>query len=178
MKTIVLFISLISFALVAYAGKPLSGVSVQIEEIKSGEVVASQQTNKNGEVAYSKLGKGVYKVVIVLPKQRGKYEVKRGKNSNSNIIAFHSEKKILLLKEATGCFVVKFSKLKNLVNSTITPTNDLAKDKNYQQRYAVGKFEIKGKQGGGTIRLDALTVKEFTKMLENLKDDPKLMLIN
>lgn len=178
MKKLVLFLSFSLLVLIAHSGKPLIELTVYLEDSKDGETMAFQKTNKQGHTAFSKLGKGTYNIVVTLPKQSGKYAPKGDRKQRNYSIAYHPKKKSYFLQNRTGYYVITYSGLKSIAGSNISPFYEEKGMKNNLKKYILGKFEIKGRQGAVTMKLESFTEKEFDKKLKKEKQDPELMFIS
>lgn len=168
-------LGLLFFILMAQAGKPLVDVKVYVEDLETGDIIASQEPSKQGLVSFNQLKKGTYRLVVVLPKQEGKYIDNKDKKYR---VAYHSAKRIYMLQEPIGFFVFRYSGLKNLTSSKVIPMYETHQLKNNKLRHIIGKFEVKNKQGSLTMEIDALTSRKFQKIMEQVRNDPELVLVS
>lgn len=138
---------LLALVFAGYSGEPVPGAEVYIEQVKNGELIALHQTGKSGLVTFTNLNKGVYNLIVVLPKQKGKFASGRGKTNSNLKVGYHSNKKMYFLQEPQGYFTFKFSGLKKLTDSNISPMYEKGKKRDNKTGVVVAKFEVKGNPG-------------------------------
>ncbi|HKJ79423.1 MAG TPA: hypothetical protein VKA10_07805, partial [Prolixibacteraceae bacterium] len=144
-------------------------------ETEKGNVpVAFQITGKAGGITFNHLDKGTYKLVVALPKQKGKLARQENDIQEDFQVAFHSGKKIYFIPEPQGLFTIRFSNSNNL-ESTITPMHELSKKDDH--RMIIGKFEVGSKFGGITLKIAALKAKSFQRRINKFKHDAGMSII-
>ena len=160
-----------------FAGEPVPGAEVFVEQEPDDEPIAFQQTGNSGTVTFDHLDKGRYRILIVLPKQKGKLARNADKFDNSLKSGYNANKKTYLLHEKEGFFVLKFDDFKRVKNSNIEPVYKIEKDRS-GERIVVANFEIDGKIGEITLSIEALTSKEFASKVKKSKHDTAKATIN
>lgn len=174
-----IFLTVYCLALIstAYSGNPVSGVEVYIENIKKNEPVAFQKTGKSGKLEFTKLAKGTYHIILVLPKQSGKL-ANKGKSARSNVkVGYHSEERMYFIQEKQGNYILTFTDLKRVLNSNISPMYEERIQKGEASRILVGKFEVKGSSGGFELKIEALKDKKFNKTIKKYSQDSSMATI-
>jgi hypothetical protein len=126
-------------------------------------------------VTFAHIDKGIYRILLKIPRQAGKLLVHEDKPGDIQV-SYHSEKKILLFREASGYFSVRFSNIRNLSDSGITPMCELVEGRQ-KIRILTGKFEVAHNYGNITLELAAHTQKKFQKISNKYKDDAGVSVI-
>lgn len=161
-----------------FGGKPGSKVPGAIVYLDTGtdhEPVAFQRTGESGKVTFAHLDKGVYRILLDIPQQKGKLEAKEAWMGDIKV-GYHSEKKLYLFQEEAGFFSVRYSKLHNLANKNITPMYEV--DNIWQKsRIVIGKLEVEHKYGSVTLQLAAHTQIKFHKLTDKYKTDAGMSVI-
>lgn len=172
-----LSVCLLTFVLVVSADNPVSDAEIYIEKVKDGEQIAFRKTGNGGAVTFNQLDKGSYNIIVVLPAQKGKLAHGRKKMNLDLNVGYHSDKKLYFINEMQGNFVISFSGIKKIANSDITPMYEVIKNRKDDPRIVVGKFEVDGKSGSFTIKIEALSDKGFKKSVEKYRDDTSMATI-
>lgn len=162
---------------VVYSGNPVSDVQVYIEKAKKGEQQAFHKTGDSGGATFSKLEKGVYNIVVVLPQQSGKLAHSRKKVKTNLKVGYNSEKRAYYIVENEGNFIIRYSGIKKITDSNIAPMYEVRKKKKELPQIVIGKFEVKGNSGGFTMKVEALSDKSFKKEVDKISDSPSLAII-
>ncbi len=161
-----------------FGGKPGSKVAGAIVYLDAGaehEPVAFQKTGESGKVTFAHLDKGVYRILLDIPQQKGKLEAKEAWMGDIKV-GYHSEKKLYLFQEEAGFFSVRYSNLHNLANKNITPMYEI--DNIWQKsRIVIGKLEVEHKFGSVTLQLAAHTQIKFHKLTDKYKTDAEMSVI-
>ena len=156
-------------------GERISGAQVILEAASGQERIAYQKTGDSGKVTFAHLDKGVYRILLDVPRQTGKLEVKEAWLGDMQV-GYHRDKKLFLFQEASGYFSVRFSKLEYLANSNITPMFE--PEENYPNNLVlIGKLEVVHKYGSLTLELAAHTQRKFQKLTDKYKDDAAMSVI-
>ena len=156
-------------------GERVSEARVYLETSSDQKRIAFQKTGESGKVTFAHLDKGVYKILLDIPRQTGKLEVREAWYGDMQV-GYHSAKKMFLFQEITGYFSVRFSKIENLANSNITPMYEVEESRR-NGRILIGKFEVDHKYGNLTLELSAHTQKKFQKLTNRYKDDAGMSVI-
>jgi hypothetical protein len=156
-------------------GKPVQNAIIYIEPEESDIPVAFQKTGKAGGATFAHLDKGMYRIIMALPPQKGKLANESEDLPDDLHVGYHKDKNIYFVREPGGFFTIRFSNLKNLYDDNITPLYET--DKNDPARLVVGKFEVDGKYGSVTMKVSALTEKSFEKLIERYAEDVKMVII-
>ncbi len=156
-------------------GERVAGAGVYLDKGNADQLVAFQQTGESGKVTFSHLNKGIYTIILDIPRQTGKLEVKETWKGEMQV-GYHSEKKLYLFREATGYFSIRFSSLKNLANENITPMYEVVQSRRINGMVA-GKIEVAHKTGSLTLELAAYSLKNFNKLIEKYKLDAGMSVI-
>jgi hypothetical protein len=175
----ILFISLlVTFTIFSvFAGEPVPGAEVFIEQEPNEEPIAFQQTGSSGTVTFDHLDKGKYRILIVLPKQKGKLARDADKFDDDMKLIYNTNKKTYLLHEKEGFFALKFDDFKRVKNSNIKPVYKVEKNRN-GERIVIASFEIDSKIGEITLHIEALTSKKFSSDFIKTKHDTAKATIN
>lgn len=169
---IVIFILATFFSI---AGEPVPGAEVYIEQETGKEPIAFQQTGDSGTASFAYLDKGVYRVYLVLPRQRGKLAGGDEKVECDLMAGYHADKKTYFLQQPEGYFTVQFSGFKKLAASGFAPGfGDRSRGSN---RILVGTFEVDGNNGSITLAIEAETAKTFAKNVMKVKHDAAMSAI-
>ncbi len=158
-----------------HPGEHVRNAVVYLETEAGNLPVAFQKTGKSGGITFAHLDKGVYKLVMVLPQQAGKYARDYNEVQADIQVAYHSDKKIYFFQEAEGYFTIRFSGIKNLTDSNVTPMYEIQEKAN--NRIITGKFEVDGKYGSVTMKISALKQKSFQKLVNKYKHDAEMAVI-
>ncbi len=178
MKKILFIGFLLTFTtFLIFAGEPVPGAEVFAEQEPDDEPIAFQQTGNSGTVTFDHLDKGFYRILIVLPKQKGKLARNVDKFDDGFKSGYNTDKKTYLLHEKEGFFALKFDNFKRVKDSNIKPVYKIEKDRN-GERIVVARFEIDGKIGEITLSIEALTSKEFASKAKKIKHDTAKAVIN
>jgi len=156
-------------------GEPVQDAIVYLETEKGNVPLAFQITGKAGGVTFAHLDKGVYKLVVALPQQKDSLAREPDDIQEDFQVAYHSGKKIFFIQEPQGLFTLRFSNIKNTIDSNITPMHELAREDN--SRIVIGKFEVESKFGKVTMKISALKAKTFQKQVEKYKHDAEMSVI-
>lgn len=160
-----------------YSGNPVSDVQIYIEHAKKGEQQSFQKTGDSGAVTFSKLEKGVYNIVVVLPQQSGKLAHGRKKVKTNLKVGYNAEKRAYYVVENEGNFIIRYSGIKKITDSNIAPMYEVRKNKKELSRIVIGKFQVKGNSGGFTIKVEALSDKNFKKEVDKISESPSMAII-
>ncbi len=156
-------------------GSSVEGAGIYLETGTEQKLVAFQKTGESGKATFAYLDKGVYRILLDIPRQTGKLEVKEVWSGDIQV-GYHSEKKWYMFQELSGYFLVRFTRLSNLANSNITPMYEL--DENQRRgRIIIGKLEVEKKFGSLTLELLAHTQKKFFKLTDKYKNDAGMSVI-
>lgn len=156
-------------------GNPVQNAIIYIEPEKSDIPVAFQKTGKAGGATFAHLNKGMYRIIMALPPQKGKRANESEDLPDDLQVGYHKDKKIYFVREPGGFFTIRFSNLKNLYDDNITPLYET--DKNDPGRLVAGKFEVDGKFGSITMKVSALTESSFENLIEKYTEDVKMVII-
>jgi hypothetical protein len=156
-------------------GVLVSGAGIFLETGTGKKRIAFQRTGESGKVTFAHLDKGMYRILLRIPPQAGKLMVKEEKTGDIQV-SYHSEKKMLLFLDAAGYFSIRFSKLRNLSDSGITPMYELVENRR-KIRILIGKVEVEHKSGSITLELAAHTQQKFQKITHKYKDDAGVSVI-
>lgn len=156
-------------------GEKVSGARVFLETASNSKRIAFQRTGESGKVTFSHLDKGVYKILLDIPRQTGKLEAKEAWYGDFQV-GYHSEKKLFLFQEENGYFSIRFSKIENLANANVTPMYELEESLR-RGRILIGKIEVVHKYGSFTMELSAHAQKNFEKLANKYKDDAGMSVI-
>jgi hypothetical protein len=156
-------------------GKPVQNAIIYIEPEDSDIPVAFQKTGKAGGATFAHLNKGVYRIIMALPPQKGKRANESDDKPNDVQVGYHKNKQIYFVREPGGFFTIRFSNLKKLYDENITPLYET--DKNDPGRLVVGKFELDGKYGSATMKVSALTENSFENLIEHYEEDVQMVII-
>jgi hypothetical protein len=158
-----------------YPGEPVQNAIIYLETEKGNVPLAFQITGKAGGVTFAYLDKGVYKLVVALPEQKYKY-AREPKDIHEDFqVAYHSGKKFFFIQEPQGLFTIRFSNIKNTLDSNITPMHELASNDN--NRMIIGKFEVDKSFGRVSLKISALKAKSFERQVEKYKHDAEMSII-
>jgi hypothetical protein len=176
MKKIFLLGVLFTTVLFTYAGEPVPGAEVYIEQDNNNPPIAFQQTGKTGKVTFSHLPRGKYYIWVMLPEQSGKYNPITKRIDCELRAGYHHENKEYFLHEKEGFFVISFSKLKKLENNNITPGYDMESEYG-KKRIGIGKFDVNGNRGSITATIEREKPKQFQKIVNKVKHDTAMSAI-
>lgn len=157
-------------------GEKVSGARVFLETGTNSKKIAFQRTGESGKITFAHLDKGVYKILLDIPRQTGKLEAKEAWYGDFQV-GYHSEKKLFLFQEDSGYFSIRFSKLSNLANTNITPMYELEESQR-KGRILIGKIEVIHKFGSFTMELTAHSKQKFEKLTIKYKDDAGMSVIS
>jgi hypothetical protein len=156
-------------------GTKVEGAIVYLDTGADHEPVAFQRTGESGKVTFAHLDKGVYRILLDIPQQKGKLEAKEAWLGDIKV-GYHSEKKLYLFQEESGFFSVRYTKLHNLANKNITPMYEV--DTIWQKnRIVIGKLEVDQKFGSVTLQLAAHSQYKFHKLTEKYKNDAGMSVV-
>ncbi|HZH73075.1 MAG TPA: hypothetical protein VFD91_11330 [Mariniphaga sp.] len=154
----------------------VASAQVILEAIADQERIAFQKTGESGKVTFAHLDKGIYKLVIELPQQAGKMEVKETL-PDAVQVGYHSGKKLLLFQNSSGYFSIRFTKISNLLNNNLTPMYE--PDLNFRNnRILIGKLEVIHKFGSIALEISAHTQRKFIKLAKKYKEDAEMSVIH
>ncbi|MFW6290284.1 MAG: hypothetical protein ACOC0R_04885 [Mariniphaga sp.] len=156
-------------------GERVSGAGVYLEKAGNQQLVAYQETGDSGKVTFSHLDKGIYTIILDIPQQTGKLEVKEPWKGEMQV-GYHSEKKMYLFREVTGYFSIRFSNFKHITNENITPMYEVIQSRRINGM-VVGKIEVAHKTGSLTLELAAYSFRNFNKLVEKYKYDAAMSVI-
>ncbi len=156
-------------------GERVAGAGVYLEKAGNQQLVAYQETGESGKVTFAHLDKGIYTIILDMPQQTGKLEVKEPWTGEMQV-GYHSDKKIYLFREATGYFSIRFSSFKNVSSENITPMYEVIQTRRINGMI-VGKLEVAHKTGSLTLELAAYSLKNFNKLIEKYKFDAGMSVI-
>ena len=159
-----------------HSGKPVSNAKIYLETEPGRKTVAFQQTGEAGRVTFAHLNKGVYKIVLEIPFQSGKRTEKEEKGEGDLQVGYHSKKQLYFFQQPQGYFTVKFSDLKHLNHSNITPMFELEKTINVE-RVVIGKLEVTSNCGRLSMFLSAHTQRKYLKQVQKYKEDSEMAVI-
>ncbi len=175
-RIIYLFLLIVFSGSVVFAGEPVPGAEVFVEQEPDEEPIAFQQTGNSGTVTFGHLDKGIYRILITLPQQKGKLARGADKFDESIKSGFNTKKQSYLFHEKEGFFTVDFVNLKKIKESKINPVYKVEKNRN-GKRIVIATFKVDGKIGEVTLKIEALTSKEFSSKVKKAKHDTALALI-
>ena len=156
-------------------GVRVAGAGIYLERGSGGQIVAYQITGESGKVSFTHLDKGLYTIMLEIPRQTGKLEVREAWQGDMQV-GYHREKKLYFFREVTGYFSIRFSGLKYLLNENITPMYEMV----HNQRIngiTVGKIEVVHNKGAIALELSAYSLKNFNKLVEKYKNDAGMSVI-
>ena len=156
-------------------GERVSDARVYLESGSGHKRIAFQRTGESGKITFAHLDKGMYRILLDIPRQTGKLEARETWYGDIQV-GYHSKKKIFLFQDATGYFSVRFTKLDNLADSNITPMYELEECRK-KGRVMIGKIEVVHKSGGFTMELSAHSHQKFLKLTSKYKDDAGMSVI-
>jgi hypothetical protein len=156
-------------------GELISGAGIYLETGIGKKRIAFQRTGESGKVTFAHLDKGMYRILLSIPTQAGKLTVKEERTGDIQM-SYHREKKMLLFRDTAGYFSVRFSNLKNLSDSGITPMYELVEHRR-KTRILTGKVEVEHKFGSITLELAAHSQQKFQKKTNKYKDDAGVSVI-
>ncbi len=171
MKSITfLFVFIVFTVSVTFAGEPVPGAEVFVEQEPDEEPIAFQKTGNSGTVTFGHLDKGMYRILITLPQQKGKLARGADKFDENTKSSYNTKKQSYLLHEKEGFFSVDFVNLKKIKDSKINPVYKVEKNRNGKQ-IVIATFKVDGKIGEITLKIEALTSKEFSSKAKKVKND-------
>ena len=173
---IFLFIAMIFTVSVTFAGEPVPGAEVFVEQEPDDEPTAFQKTGDSGTVTFSHLDKGNYRILIVLPKQKGKLARGVEKFDKDLESVFDNKRNSYYLHEKEGFFTIKFDDIKKIKDSKINPAYKVEKTKN-TTRILIADFQVDGKIGEVTLKIEALSSKEFASKVKKARHDAAIATI-
>lgn len=156
-------------------GVQVSGAKVYLQSGPDSKPIAFQKTGEAGKVTFAYLDKGVYRILLDIPRQKGKLEAKEPWNGDIQV-AYHGEKKLYLFHEPSGFFSIRFSKLSHLNHSNVTPMYELD-ESSRKNRIVIAKFEVEQKYGSLTLALAAHTQYKFHKLTNKYREDAEMSVI-
>ena len=156
-------------------GDPVKDAVIYLETEKGNVPLAFQITGKAGGVTFSHLDKGTYRLVVSLPQQKDKYRKDMHEVQDELQVAFHSGKKIYFITAPQGLFTIRFSDLKNLLESSITPMYEFSEDQ--KQRMVIGKFEVDSSFGTVVMQISAVKTKTFQRLIQKYKHHAEMSVI-
>jgi hypothetical protein len=156
-------------------GVAVTGAGVYLETGTGKIRIAFQRTGESGKVTFAHLDKGIYRILLKVPPQVGKLAVQEY-NSGDFQVSYHSEKKMLLFRDAAGYFSIRFSNMKKLSDAGITPMYEMVEDRGKIQ-ILTGKLEVVHNYGSISLELAAHTQQKFQKITTRYKDDAGVSVI-
>jgi len=156
-------------------GSAVTGAVIFLETGTGKKRIAFQRTGESGKVTFAHLDKGIYRILLRIPPQAGKLAAHEY-NAGDVQVSYHSEKKMLLFRNAAGNFSIRFSKIRNLSDTVITPMYELVEDRR-ETHILTGKMEVAHKYGSVTLALAAHTQQKFQKITSRYKDDAGVSVI-
>jgi hypothetical protein len=156
-------------------GSKVTGAGIFLETGTGKKRIAFQRTGESGKVTFAHLDKGIYRILLRIPPQAGKFAAQEY-NPGDIQVSYHSEKKMILFRDTAGYFSIRFSKIKNLSDAGITPMYELMEDRR-EIRILTGKMEVAHKYGSLTLELAAHTQQKFQKITNRYKDDAGVSVI-
>jgi len=172
--TFVFSLALTSFI---FAGEPVPGAEVFVEQEPNEEPMAFQQTGSSGTITFDHLDKGVYSIYIHLPKLEGKLIKGREKVKAETTSVYDANKKAYYIREPQGFFTVKFDGIKKIAGSNISPAYEKVK-RNDDSRLLIARFTVTDNSGEITLKVEAITPKEFESKAKRVKHDTAKNTIN
>jgi hypothetical protein len=173
MKRKEIFIGMLLFN--SKRGERVSGAKVYLETSSEQKAVAFQKTGDSGRVTFAFLDKGVYQILLDIPRQKGKLEAKEAWQGDMKV-GYHGKKKMYLLQENSGYFSVRYTSLKNLAGSNITPMYELDESR-MKGRIVIAKLEVEHKYGSVTLELSAHSQYKFHKLTDKYKNDAEMSVV-
>ncbi len=163
------------YMLSGHPGEKVRNAIVYLETESGGLPVAFQKTGKAGKVTFAYLDKDVYKLVMSLPQQKGKLTRETEGEPTDLQVAYHTHKRIYFFQGREGYFTLRFTGIKNLSDSNITPM--LERDPKLNDRVITGKFEVDGNYGSVTLKISALSHKSYRKLIDKYRHDSEMAVI-
>ena len=156
-------------------GTKVQGANVYLESGANHQPVAFQQTGESGKITFAHLDKGVYRILLDIPPQKGKLAAMEPWQGEIKV-GYHSEKKMYLVQEDTGFFSVRYKNLNNLANKNVTPMYEVVTSLR-ESRVVIGKFEVDQKFGSISLTLAAHSQNKFHKLTEKYKNEAGMSVI-
>ena len=175
-----LYLTFVFFVLSFFAlkaGEPVPGAEVTVEQEPNEDPIAYQFTGSSGTVTIDHLDKGTYRILLKLPDQAPKMLKGVDKINPKLKSVYNPDKRTYYIKEPKGFFAVKFDGLKKIAGTNIAPIYSKERNK-YKERIVIGKFTITENNGEITIKINAITPKEFENNAMKTKHDTAKAVIN
>ena len=159
------------------AGEPVPGAEVIVEQEPHDDPIAYQLTGSTGTVTLDNLDKGKYRIFLVVPQLSGKYVKGKDKVKSDLKSIFSPEKRTYFLREPQGFFAVKFDGLKRIAGSNIHPSYKKIRNSD-KEKLLIAEFVVTQTPGEVTIKVEAITPKEFENKAKKTKHDTAKATIN
>ncbi|NPA37561.1 MAG: carboxypeptidase regulatory-like domain-containing protein [Chlorobi bacterium] len=160
-----------------FAGEPVPGAEIIIEQEPAGDPVAYQITGSSGTATFAHLDKGVYRICVILPKLEGKLIKGSDKVKTDTKSVYNSEKRTYYIREPQGFFAVKFDGIKRIAGANIAPVYEKVKSAG-EQKLFIGRFTVSEDSGEITIKVEGITPKEFQSKASKVMHDAAKTTIN
>jgi hypothetical protein len=170
MKKIFLTVALTAFYAFLFAGEPVPGAEVFVEQEPNNEPIAFQVTGSSGTITFDHLDIGTYSIRIILPKPDDKLTKGKDKVKADLKSVYNAEKKIYYIREPQGFFAVKFDGLKKIAGANVAPAYEKAKS-TAAGKLLIANFTVTDSPGEITVKVEGLTPKEFASKTKKLMHD-------
>jgi len=160
-----------------FAGEPVPGAEIIIEQEPAGDPVAYQITGSSGTATFAHLDKSVYRICVILPKLEGKLVKGSDKVKTDLRSVYNTDKKTYYIREPQGFFTVKFDGFKRVAGANVSPAYETVRSYG-KEKLLIARFTVSDDLGEITVKIEGITPKEFQSKVTKTKHDTAKSVIN
>lgn len=143
---------------------------VIIENIRSSELVAWQQTGGNGKVTFQHLDEGNYRLLLEFPQLEGKWLRENRRHRVLTKASYNPKNKTYYYQGEEGYFSVKFSKIRRIESESFKAAfREIRMEDNNE--YLVARFQTNKNGAQISVLVKKITAAQFKRAVEKIDRD-------